>query len=1408
MDSYEYTTPSSQSFASSTTTGLTNGSNKRDGNLDSQNTQFDGTSTHQNNNVCSDVKMSTAAGSVNLSDFKGTITQRTMERGRIFAHHFAVIWLQIILVALSATSLVLRTSIKPAELLVRMLLDHADWVEKLGVERVREAIGEAVGEKVEIAYVGRVHLPSTYKVTRSPATCLWLWLVCDLGFNPFVLALHGVMPWSYSITPAFSALLKSLGITGLPGKITWARKSHIHHVQALTSGDPLKLISLKTLTAFSFGAAEELTVTGSYTAKPIEALGGVHMAPTSLPAERIASGGISRIWDWSLWPTSLLSERVVAKVFGGAGGDIGIERSSTFYRHFPSDTEITQLPERFESFLQSAFCFRVLGGDATPAAQFTRSFRPTVINPELRPFASDLAGYLSGEVGAEPFKQAAGVLGLNRFLYTRGNRIVVGWEANDYNRGLDIQRAYMHARVTEFRATAIRLWARYFVAVQARDLLRDEPAYARNVDDPSTRVAITHINAQYIPPLAGNPAVNPEAPLWTQAAQDGLAVGTKQFIDAQGMSIDQVAELVGVMSPLTVDNLPSLRLVNGDSYHFGQSRHSIPNQVDEIFVHWGTEPIPNANDITYIANSAHRFPEVDIVDSVIRIFAGKYGARSAIDIGCEYAMHKGVVYPVAGPRGIRGRKPSENSSTRYLYSDGCDEMHLPRDRTFIGYFTPFLTSGTLSDLAATTLAPEVNVRLMSAQALVAHTRATSLNWACKSITMLGDQWDARNVRTANQWVRNHIDAIVRDYYNSYDNAWSNHFANTTATQYSYSPSRDMRILEGQYVANVWQSFMVPTLTNHYHELWAMDMIPEYQILPYFDRAAQTHHVTVDANQPSIVGDMVTYNSQREVKVGRDTTIFPGRNHIGGGHEYNMQVYMAQGDFENNQQRWRFQPGVQNRPPMLPAYTQLEYSYQLANPWVTTTAQNVIWMEPIGSPFADFIQPGSLRHYIQAGNRLLAWAARENTTPGNGMAPDHVRRTYRASLGAPHQSLMVNYVAPDAVHQEVDPPADYSFLIVTRGSSYAGMILQQHNAEIIPAGTRIQPDRPTQTPFTQAYDIGLNPVAHAPVRITNSVRPRQSLTGEKRVQLQGNLRYEPKYPVWRDQVPDLQSYQVHAEAGQVTVDEHPVKPRSPKRTLKPAPAETVYPDSDTSSVYESADDEPAPRGQPHHGLSDIEVDQLLERIERDYAGNGHNINAAQDARDRAVDDDFDQYLKSSRDQRKLNARIAAARKAVQDEVKKLEQRTRQTKRGTSTQRTPSPRRQPHAPFSSHSGGLAPPTRTDVPVEQPRAEELPPAKHDVAKLSRPIRRPEPVVTNDSSAAHAQAELQSINRALFENPPDAFPRTVRFDVKDQIPIGGEADPSGSSAADIARLAAGANQATSSRTQHAFDVNTSPKN
>ncbi|ANE10464.1 hypothetical protein [Fusarium poae dsRNA virus 2] len=890
---------------------------------------------------------------------------------------------------------------------------------------------------------------------ESHSTCLWKSLR-SLGFTTERLLDMGIAPWMTSLQR--STKLKLPG--SLPLYYTLPFNSRLGHVSTKYFPNSKFGFPLRLAMKYQFGATpgKENEIKTSFLSNPIPQLGGVKITLSQLPTETKAPDFDTK------WTPSFFSPSIVDRPLKHAysqEGELITERESEFYRHYPQGQRVERLPSRFTETLKSVRWAPWTLGNYTlniPVSYNQKSW----ISPASHRLPAtdflDLAGLFSGATDPATLKVAQDRVAHLRFLGSRGDRIINGWQADNIPRGLRFSAFVRQAmRNHDYREIAFRLWSRLFLVDEFSALREwngtlDLPYADMRLENPNggTPIALTFINAEA---PAANPPVNPEQPMWEDIAQAGLRAGSKQFVDASDLSEQEVIELLSAMVPTEPGQSVRLRAadpprVNGalpqegpcnelDFVHPLQ-RYSFPNGVDEVFIHTGANAKFDLPAQQRIRASVCGVPSASAIITLLRVLSVRHNASDHVDFGLELAMARNSIFSMRDFLSRRDNCPRHS----YTHSDLNNEIHLPRMYTAGAYVDAFLTPGTVS--AQTDLALELKpCEVVNNAALIGFFRTTAINWAAYSLSAYGRVWNRRPSNEPDRRISSFMSVLTRTFSFDKITAWSTVHNNALAYQYGFGLSPSVRSTEAGWLLDAHRDWVTPYVHNHYLELWAMKFIPTFQVLPYFDPEGSSSHVGWPSSLPNPIPAYESFNDQ--VRLGRDMPPFLKQAwKQDGGFNRNAQFFAATG----LNGRYRHEGAAINVSLMRWSGDRID---QIPAP---AGAQPVQWLAPAGSNFSDFILPGSVVNYNHSRNRSYSFGFRNNAQVDG----ETHRRWFDAAKQEPHVSLMVNYIHPTKDSRQLDNLLDYSTIILEQGNNYTGMVVVPHHLPDYEIDSELNPAR--------------------------------------------------------------------------------------------------------------------------------------------------------------------------------------------------------------------------------------------------------------------------------------------------------------------------------------------------------------
>lgn len=883
---------------------------------------------------------------------------------------------------------------------------------------------------------------------------------------------------------------------------------------------------------------------------PITALGGVREVPTSLIIPRLGDG-YTRTWNTNIFATQMIIEDI-PWVLDANDDNVFFTRESEFVYHFPDELQNPRLQRHFTDDAVFRWWFSVRDGtrEGWVATNYSRYFTPVQSDRiVLEPFSA-IGKMLSGDLSLDVLKEADSAAAFARAMGSRGQRLIPGWEAGITTRWQRFRDFGTRQRaIPQHLEFCYRLITRYILSRVTVQALTRLQRYTPEVGDTHAHADIIFINAATIVPPPPAPGVPPAPPangedaMWTPAAQQALLEGRAQFLDCEGMERSEIAQLIGCMDQTDRDNIPLLVRDDLDVLQLPLiTRHIYPNDTTTIFIHTGNQPLPSAADQQWIRDNAHAYPDHTILGPLIRSLTMRHDLSEQITSAIDMAMYRTAGYKFSDCFGTDDNLRSDI----VIDGSGNESIYLPRNNTGGDYFDVLFTPSPIEPDVEAFLTLQTK-QLVHSSSLAIHTRAVAYNWAAKSASMVGDIWAAPAAGIRNDYVRNHATKWLRNYYSDI-NIWSGLAANAHATQYGFCASPLTRRTEEGRLPNWWRTFVTPYIANHYLELWCMQVIPTFQVLPYFDGDSATSHVRWADGTPDQTESRVSFRANLNVRLAREFEAYPGHTWIGdGGSEYNAQFYAAQG----NDGQFAYEGGLTKV-----GLCRWDGIYARQLPAAPQPGR-VLTIGATGSPFSDFILPGSLASYQFTNDRIQNWAVQPNTR--RPLTNQEAARWWSASKGLSKVSLMVNYVPPIAEHIEIDSLADYSVVVWENQSGFAGLTYMNNyeafSNPVLPLSKVI----PNQTAFSVPFDSAPKPyMQNQPARMTSgpNVKTRNPHDNDsniveafnKRVAASGSLSYETKYPLYEDELQPMQTAQVSSDHSGLHFNPVPLGGATPKSRL--------------------------------------------------------------------------------------------------------------------------------------------------------------------------------------------------------------------------------------------------------------------
>jgi len=921
------------------------------------------------------------------------------------------------------------------------------------------------------------------------------------------------------------------------------------------------------------GPTAEVPLPTSFVATPpVQALGGLSIVPTFLPVLREAPG-FSRTWEHDTWPTQMIQAGTRFTITNDQL-NIRSQRQSEFVYHYPRELAPPSIGETFRDDLHSLWAYRPRNREwhtreISKPCGYSRYFRAVPPSRIPVPDFEAITNFVSGTIDYDNLSKADKVGGFMRAMGARANRLQQGFEAEIQARWLSTRDfAQSGAATRQHFELCYRVASRYIGAQVVAEMNNRIPDCALVVDNTTTNVQIIHINAATpLPPPGMAPGAAPinngEFEMWQWPNLTGLANGTMQFLDVEGMPRELVGQLLGALLPLGNANIPYVRrTLNAgqpdeefSSYALHMLRNTFPNGVTHVFLHHGNNPLPPQVDQNWLIAHAFDPPDASMLSTVVRHIVARHDLGSQMVDAFQTALYRAVGYKAEFVMGTDAARVDNE----VIDADGNFTLDLPRNNTRWDYFDAFYEPVALPSFLESFLrhTPSTVVHIGT---LLSHARAVSLNWACKTLTMLGLEWSAPRVG-GNQFIRGHLDKWERKYYWSTISLWASVHDNAMALQFGFAPPAIARATEAGSVVDWWQNHTAPYLANHYMELWMSDMMPTFQVLPYYDPEANSSCVQWPEDTPRSALSWLTFDNSRFARVAREFKAFPGYAWLGdGGSEYNLQFYVAQG----NNNAWR-KAGAHQKGELVWWPGDMPDQQPVAAAPVPITN-----MGPINTPFADFLLPGSVRSNDIATVNIRSWGIRQ--TAADPLTDRESHRWWEATQQLPHRSLMVNYIHPPCERRQVEDIANYSVVLWEQGNKFAGITFSNLFDEVTRADARFDQVKPQQSMFNLNFDSKPTTFsAQKPSRITAgrphhdnadlAYRPDVSFSNQQanrnpspskqpRIfsklppQLRenvahlssasGKIEYDSKYPHYEDELPPMEEQAIEIDGPNVSM----------------------------------------------------------------------------------------------------------------------------------------------------------------------------------------------------------------------------------------------------------------------------------
>lgn len=714
--------------------------------------------------------------------------------------------------------------------------------------------------------------------------------------------------------------------------------------------------------------------------------------------------------------------------------------------------------------------------DDTAFEVITRQANLPAVNVTRAPFRSnrDVAGpnFLQNEIVSslwtrqqdpDALRSVETLLSGSRFTGVRGNRQVLGWDAHAPAR----QQALHNLAVIDQQGSSYyrffwRLWTAYLASAVADsnrgDLgpapngrLTRTPLDPTHLDaDPTSahapgRVNLTALSA-YQSAVPQNMGLNPEAPLQDPAAGaddnlNGLAAGTKAFLDVDGMSDEMIRWAIWALTPQRREDAFFIQCDDHNRYfQWFRWQEDLDDAVNEIFLHFGPRPAPANPEDLYLGRTPINQPNViarspwnqvpnrSVIASLITHMIRKHLCANDAFQALDLALNQ---LNMISPQNAPGH--TLNAGTNMLSMFGTRSLQLPRDLTAPAYFD-FMRVDMVLPIHATEVTNFLSLTPTEATWLAFSSGfrvGASINWAAYTLSMRGTEWQIANGAVGNSYQTNLVRNLTSQLYSTDVTPWQLMHRAACAHMYDSAPLISTFFAVGTKLPGpVWQPLQAPFIANPYHEMWMLKKLPRHMLLP-LEGGKPTW--PQDEPKPMFTG---VETAMPKVRVARDLGLFTGRAWIqDGGMMANLQYYAAA---QARRNVWRSDEHDSATPPIELGSWTSPFQYE----WPTNpTVWEPTWMAPAGNPFGAYLLPGSVQNYSSARNRILA--------NGIGLTEDNWDTTdawARMTLDGEFASVAITYKPPISYKVELPPVNDFSMLLWSdEADYYAGMTLVENSA---------------------------------------------------------------------------------------------------------------------------------------------------------------------------------------------------------------------------------------------------------------------------------------------------------------------------------------------------------------------------
>lgn len=698
--------------------------------------------------------------------------------------------------------------------------------------------------------------------------------------------------------------------------------------------------------------------------------------------------------------------------------------------------------------------------------------------------------------GASPteFARAESDIYASRFAGPRGNRQVLGWEAQAPNRGMALGHiAQAEAHGSSYYRFFFHLWHEFILCCMVEGTVtswgpraQDNQLVPRNISGPRDldydvaggdirkTIRLIPMSARAAPTAAGL-MVNPEAAFQTDAnAASNIAAvadGEEAFLDIEGLSDDQVRAAIRLLASRDWELAWGFdtheRAVGGGPepgtffttwLNRSNEFHDGAPGVNKIYVHYGARIGESQRDCEYrfLGRGAPADPErgLDPIEAnpanspwmqpptrglltsvALRFISLHAASRDAWDAWDAVVYRIAAYNPERLPSTVRG------AGNGRVYAFGDRDIALPRDLTLGGYF-----DRVRHQVSPALDAPDV-MQILSAHSravlwstfYAAHALAVSLNWSTYALSMRQEEWRVVNgtLVAASQYQAAHVNGLTRRYGETDLTAASVFHATACAMMYGLRPDNFTLLTSTQSVAPIYTPRQAPFLANAYHEMWMLDMLPHHMSLPLPD-SVPSWPTTAPKPMAS-----ATDRIRPRVRLSRDLEPFIGRGYIqDGGMHANAQFYASVSAGRGTNGIWRFRSDL--AAPITPDIGLASWNSPFQYEWpVAPGTFQPTWLGPQNSVMGAYLLPGSIQNWSAGPNRIQAIGV--ESTADN----DFVRAAFaRLTLEERPASVAIEYVLPSQFRVEEPGGSDFSILIwANEDGSYATQSLVPNTANV-------------------------------------------------------------------------------------------------------------------------------------------------------------------------------------------------------------------------------------------------------------------------------------------------------------------------------------------------------------------------